>query len=48
VVWRTVQSCGVRFNYIPEDERLALEQWLTGCVERSLAEICGRMRAACA
>jgi DNA-binding NarL/FixJ family response regulator len=48
VVWRTVQSCGVRLNYIPEDERPALEQWLTGCVERSLAELCGRLRAACA
>jgi DNA-binding NarL/FixJ family response regulator len=48
VVLRTAHSCGVRLDYIPEDERLALEQWLTGCVERSLAELCGRMRAACA
>jgi len=48
VVWRTAQGCGVRFNYIPDDERLALELWLTGCVERSLAELCGRLRAVCA
>ncbi len=48
VVWTTVRSCGIRFTYIPEDERLALEQWMTTCVERSLAELCERMRAACA
>ena len=48
VVWRTTHACGVRFSYVPDDERLALEQWLTGCVERSLAELCGRMRAVCA
>jgi hypothetical protein len=48
VVWKTVQGCGVRFSYIPDDERMALEQWLTGCVERSLAELCERMRAVCA
>jgi response regulator RpfG family c-di-GMP phosphodiesterase len=48
VVWRTALGCGIRFNYIPDDERLVLEQWLTGCVERSLAELCGRLRAVCA
>jgi hypothetical protein len=48
VVWRTAQACGVRLSYIPDDERLALEQWLTACVERSLAELCERMRAVCA
>ncbi len=48
VVWATVHSCGVKFSYIPEDELLALEQWMTECVERSLAELCGRMRAVCA
>jgi hypothetical protein len=48
VVWRTAQACGVRFSYIPDDERLALEQWLTACVERSLAELCERMRTVCA
>ncbi len=48
VVWTTVHACGIRFTYIPDDERLALEQWMTACVERSLAELCGRVRAACA
>jgi len=48
VVWTTVHACGIRFSYIPEDERLALEQWMTACVERSLAELCERMRAVCA
>jgi CheY-like chemotaxis protein len=48
VVWRTAEGCGVRFSYIPDDERQALEQWLTGCVERNLAELCGRIRAVCA
>jgi DNA-binding NarL/FixJ family response regulator len=48
VVWRTAQACGVRFSYIPDDERFALEQWLTACVERSLAELCERMRVVCA
>jgi DNA-binding NarL/FixJ family response regulator len=48
VVWRTAQACGVRFSSIPDDELFALEQWLTACVERSLAELCERMRAVCA
>lgn len=48
VVRTTLHSCGVQFKYIPEDERPALEQWMTECVERSLAELCGRMRAECA
>ena len=48
VVWATARACGIRFHYIPDDERLALEQWMTACVERSLAELCERMRAACA
>ncbi len=48
VVWTTAGACGIRFSYIPEDERLALEQWLTACVESSLAELCERMRAVCA
>lgn len=47
VVWTTVHACGVRFSYIPDDERLALEPWMTACVERSLAELCERMRAVC-
>jgi len=48
VVWKTTDSCGVRFRYLPESQRLALEQWLTECVERALAEMCERMREACA
>ena len=48
VMWKTAKGCGVRFRYIPEDQRLALEQWLTVCVERSLAEMCERLRAVCA
>ncbi len=48
VIWTTVRACGIRFSYIPDDERLALELWMTACVERSLAELCDRMREVCA
>ncbi len=48
VVWTTSSHCGVRFSYVPEGDRQVLEQWLTECVERSLAETCERLRAACA
>ena len=48
VVWTTLHSCGVQCKYIPEDERLALEPWMTAGFERSLAELCGRMLALCA
>lgn len=48
VIWKTADACGVRFRYIPEPQRALLEHWLTGCVERSLAETCDRVRAACA
>ena len=48
VVWATADACGVRFRYVPEKQRLVLEQWLTECVERSLAEMCERVREACA
>lgn len=48
VVWTTAHSCGIRFTNIPDDERGALEQWMTSCVERSLAKLCERMRVACA
>ncbi|HET6176558.1 MAG TPA: PilZ domain-containing protein, partial [Candidatus Sulfotelmatobacter sp.] len=48
VVWTTSAHCGVKFGHIPDAERLMLEQWLTVCVERSLAEVCGRLRAGCA
>jgi len=46
VAWKTASGCGLKFSYIPEKERLALEQWLTACVERSLAEVCGRVACA--
>jgi DNA-binding NarL/FixJ family response regulator len=48
VMWTTLHSSGVKFSYVPEDERVVLEQWMTECVERSLAELCGRLRAVCA
>src|SRR5579872_2315947 len=48
VIWKTADACGLRFRYIPEPQRAILEQWLTECVERSLAETCERVRAACA
>lgn len=48
VVWTTVDACGVRFRYIPDGQRTALQQWLTSCVERSVSRICERVRAACA
>ena len=48
VVWTTAEACGVRFRYIPEKERLVLEQWLTECVERSLARMCEGIGEACA
>jgi DNA-binding NarL/FixJ family response regulator len=48
VVWTARGSAGVRFTYVPEAERLMLERWLTVCVERSLAQLCERVRAACA
>ena len=48
VVWSTVWKFGVKFSYIPDTQRAALERWLTDCVERSLAELCEKIRAACA
>ncbi len=48
IIWTTADACGVRFRYIPETQRTLLEQWLTICVERSLADVCERVRAACA
>ena len=48
VVWTTTDACGVRFRFIPETQRTALQQWLTVCVERSVSRICERIRAACA
>lgn len=48
VVWATTEACGLRFRRIPDAQRLCLEQWLTQCVERSLAHQCERLRAVCA
>jgi len=48
VVWATADACGVRFRYIPETPREALQQWLTDCVERSIARVCARIPEACA
>jgi CheY-like chemotaxis protein len=48
VIWATADSCGVRFRYVLESQRTALEQWLTECVERSNARVCERIREACA
>ena len=38
VVWTSTTHCGVRFREIPSLELHVLQQWLTSCVERSLAE----------
>jgi len=48
VVWKTSEACGVKFTHVPDAQRQALEQWLTVCVERSLAQMCERLRTACA
>jgi CheY-like chemotaxis protein len=48
VVWTSANGYGVRFTYIPEQQRGALQQWLGDCVERSLTKLCERIRAACA
>ena len=48
VVWATADACGVRFCYVPEPQRTALQQWLTECVERSISRACERIREACA
>jgi CheY-like chemotaxis protein len=48
VVWTSADACGVRFRYIPETQKAALEQWLTDCVERQVSRICERIRTACA
>jgi len=48
IVWTTAGACGVRFSFIADRGRLALEQWMTECVERSLADLCGRVRGVCA
>jgi len=48
VVWSTMWKFGVKFSCIPDAQRAAMERWLTECVERSLAELCQNIRAACA
>jgi hypothetical protein len=48
VAWPTEDASGVHFHYIPENQRQALAPWLTSCVERSLVELCERVRATCA
>jgi PilZ domain-containing protein len=48
VVWVTAETCGVRFRYVPESQKAALQQWLTECVERSISRVCERIREACA
>jgi DNA-binding NarL/FixJ family response regulator len=48
VVWTTPLHAGIRFTFIPHNERVLLESWLTCCVERSLAELCERLQAICA
>ena len=48
VVRATTDACGVRFGYIPEPQRAALQAWLTECVERSISRVCERIREACA
>jgi len=48
VIWTTADACGVRFRYIPEEQKAALQGWLTECVERSLAELRERVQGVCA
>jgi len=48
VMWAGRDSCGVKFSDIPREDREALDEWLTACVERELAELCERLRAVCA
>ena len=48
VVWTTAEAAGIRFTSIPDEERYLLESWLTGCVERSLTELCERLQQVCA
>jgi len=48
VVWTTSECAGIRFSFIPEGEWNYLKSWLTECVERSLEQLCERLRTACA
>jgi hypothetical protein len=48
VVWATADTSGVRFRYVPESQKIELQQWLTECIERSISRVCERVREACA
>ncbi len=48
VIWTTADTCGVRFRYIPEEQKAGLQSWLTECVERSLAAMRDRVEGVCA
>jgi CheY-like chemotaxis protein len=46
VVWaNAVGDAGVEFSFIPEAERLQVEQWLTSCLQRDVAELRNRLAA---
>jgi len=38
-------DAGVEFTFIPEGERLQLEQWLINCLPRDVAELRNRLAA---
>ena len=46
VAWISAEAAGVQFTFVPEAERAPLQTWLTACVERSLAQLCERLRCA--
>jgi len=46
VAWTTSEHAGISLTAMPDGDRLLLEAWLTDCVERSLAELCERLRCA--
>jgi ActR/RegA family two-component response regulator len=49
VVWaNAVGDAGVEFDFVPDAERLQLEQWLTRCLERDVTELRNRLAAVCA
>ena len=49
VVWTSPEGdAGVRFSHFSDQQQLALERWVTSCIQRSRAQHCQRLRAACA
>ncbi len=48
VAWAAENHCGVRFTYVAESEQAALQQWMTACIERWLADFSEKMRMQCA